>query len=339
MKPTAWPGSASNRDVGASPLFSPHHPTADRAREAALHVVRRDPRQMDEPRSRWTLAAIRRVCTWLGQISLPGVCQVLKRLRVTYKRARDAIHSPDPDYVANLRTVQFHLRDARRQALPWVVVLFQDEMTYERHPGVACAYESRGHVQPLARRSHVSATTRRIVATLDACSGRVIFRQASTIRIPTLIHFYEQVCAAYADQPTPIYLVQDNWPVHLPPDVLARLLPQPFTFPRDLPQNWPTEPRKTWPMAHRLPIRRVLLPTYASWTNPIEQLWRWLRQEILHLHRLADDWAVLQTVVTQFLAQFAVRSSELLRDVGLSDLDALYRSAFQGSDVSPPLPD
>jgi hypothetical protein len=269
---------------------------------------------------------------------LPGVCQVLKRLRVTYKRARDYVYSPDPDYVAKLLTVQMHVREARRQSQPRVALLFQDEFTYERHPTVAHAYAAAGKEQAFAARSHASATTRRIVATLDACSGRVLFRQASAIRIPTLLRFYEQVVAAYADQPTLIYVVQDNWPVHRHPDVLARLIPQTCSFPRYCPPNWPTTPTKTWPEEARLPITLVPLPTYASWTNPIEKLWRWLRQEVLHLHRLADDWAGLQALVTQFLEQFAHGSKELLRYVGLSDLDRLYHGAFVGLAEIPPLP-
>jgi hypothetical protein len=267
------------------------------------------------------------------------VSQVLRRLRVSYKWARDYLHSPDPDYVAKLLTVHVHLQAARRQATPRIVVLFQDEMTYERHPRLAKAYEAGGHAQPLARRGYARNTTQRIIATLDACTGRVIARQASTIRVPTLIHFYEQVCAAYADQPTIIYLVQDNWPVHLHPDVLARLIPQTFAFPRYLPRDWPTTPRHTWPEAKRLPITLMLLPTYASWTNPIEKLWRWLRQDVLHLHRVADDWTALQALVTHFLDQFAQGSNALLRYVGLSDLDRVYRGAFAASGVSPPLPD
>lgn len=333
-----WPDSLSRRDAGASPLFPPLFVNADAAREAVLHIVRRDPRQFEEPRSRWSLAALQRVCAWLKGLTIPGVWQILKRLRITYQRARDYVHSPDPDYVAKLLTIRGHLRDARRQATPRVVVLFQDELTYERQPGLANAYALSGHEQPLARRSHACNTTRRIVGALDAWTGRVIARQASTIRIPTLIRFYEQIAAAYADQPTLIYLVQDNWPVHFHPDVLARLLPQTWEFPRYLPKNWPTTPRKTWPEEARLPIRIVPLPTYASWTNPIEKLWRWLRQDVLHLHRLADDWAGLQAEVTRFLAQFAAGSPELLRYVGLADLDAVYRSVFHGG-MSPPLPD
>ncbi len=59
------------------------------------------------------------------------------------------------------------------------------------------------------------------------------------------------------------------------------------------------------------------LPTYAPWLNPIEKLWHWLKQEVLHHHSLADDWEGLKAAVAAFLARFAHGSSALLRDVGL----------------------
>ena len=65
-------------------------------------------------------------------------------------------------------------------------------------------------------------------------------------------------------------------------------------------------------------IEPVWLPTYAPWLNPIEKLWRWLRQDVLKLHRLADDWPELQRRVNAFLDQFATGSHELLRYAGLS---------------------
>jgi transposase len=67
--------------------------------------------------------------------------------------------------------------------------------------------------------------------------------------------------------------------------------------------------------AHR--IQMVALPTYAPWLNPIEKLWRKLKQDVLHLHRLSDDWEVLQQRVTTFLEHFAAGSLALLRYVGL----------------------
>jgi hypothetical protein len=46
-------------------------------------------------------------------------------------------------------------------------------------------------------------------------------------------------------------------------------------------------------------------------------LWRWLREAILKLHRLAGDWTVLRERVNRFLDQFAHGSQALLRYVGL----------------------
>ncbi len=64
-----------------------------------------------------------------------------------------------------------------------------------------------------------------------------------------------------------------------------------------------------------LPIQLILLPTYASWTNPAEKVWRKLKQEELHLHCLADVWEALKQRVAAFLDRFAQGSRELLRYV------------------------
>jgi transposase len=61
----------------------------------------------------------------------------------------------------------------------------------------------------------------------------------------------------------------------------------------------------------------VWLPTYAPWLNPIEKLWRWLRQDMLKLHQRADDWRALRGRVRAFLEQFAGGSQRLLEYVGL----------------------
>jgi len=96
----------------------------------------------------------------------------------------------------------------------------------------------------------------------------------------------------------------------------------PFAFPR--PPSWSLAPSpaavKRWG-ALQLPIQLVVLPTYASWCNPIEKLWRWLNQDVLHLHRQANDLKALRALVADFLAQFAQGSSTLLRYVGLGISD------------------
>ena len=82
------------------------------------------------------------------------------------------------------------------------------------------------------------------------------------------------------------------------------------------PRSWPSAPS---PTAKRLnlPIQLVPLPTYSPWLNPIEKLWRWLKQDVLHLHRSAHNVPALRALVLDFLAPFTHASDELLRYVGL----------------------
>lgn len=311
---------------GRKPAYASHHPTAEQAREALQHLLRRDPHELGEPRSRWTLASIRRVCQWLHGLTPQGVWQTFQRLRIHYKRGRDYVHSPDPDYLAKLRTVHGHAQALARGES--VALLFQDELTYYRQPTVAPAYEVAGHTQPLARRSYAANSCWRVVATLDACTGRVLYAQGARMGVVELVSFYETVATVYGGART-IYVVQDNWPIHTHPDVLAALEPQRQAWPWHRPHHWRAEPT---PRARclNLPIQLLLLPTYAAWTNPIEKLWRWLKQEVLHLHRLAEQWEELKRRVGEFLNQFAYGSATLLRYVGLQDLTRLYRTALGG---------
>jgi hypothetical protein len=288
------------------------------AREGLLHLLRRDPRQCGVPRTRWTLAELALAGDCLGPITLPGLSQLLRRVGIHYKAARDYIHSPDPDYLDKLAYISQRLAaargsDGRR------VLLYQDELTYYRQPSLARAYEARGRRQPLAQRSHAANTATRAAATLDPFTGRVVPWQGTRFDIPQVVGFYRQVRAAYPEAEQ-IDIVQDNWPVHFHPDVLVALEPQLQPWPLSRPRHWAEEPSpeavRRWGGLN-LPIQLIPLPTYASWTNPIEKLWRKGKQEVLHLHRWAGQLQVLREEFLRFLAQYALGSLDLLRYVGL----------------------
>lgn len=338
MKLKACQGCWSSLGAGGSPRFFPQYLTPEAAREATLHVIRRDPRQFELPQTRWSLSAIQDVCQWLQGITRPGVSKVLRRLRISLGRGRASIHSPDPYYVAKLQTIQMVARRSR-QHQERLVLLFQDEFSYERQPCVSRAYAPMGHEQALARRTQAYNAQRRITATVDAFSGRVCYQQARRITVPTLNRFYESLCYEQYPQATLIYLVQDNWPVHFHPDILGRLIPQTWITPPPVPPNWPSAPSSKTLKKPKLPLKILPLPTYASWTNPIEQLWRWLRHDVLHLHRLAECWPQLQSLVSQFLDQFAQGSTQLLRYVGLTKSTGIYQVIAQANGLPPPLSD
>jgi transposase len=318
IRQQGWQGCWCDRVVAASQLFSPVHPTAAAAQEARQHLCQRDPRTGGVTRSRWTLATLRGTCQWLGGLTLSGVHQVLQRLKLVWKRPRVAIRSPDPDYDAKRADVAAAVAQARTHPSR-IVAVYLDEMTITRQSTLAPAYAPQGHAQARALYSHRANTETRVVAALDALTGRVRFQRAAKITVAVLVQFYQALVAAYPEAER-LYVIQDTWPVHTHPDVLVALTAQQTRWPGYRPPNGPAAPsaraRKKWGHLH-LPIQMVPLPTYASWCNPIEKLWRKLRQAVTHLHRWADDLTALRTQVDHFLEQFAHGSADLLRYVGL----------------------
>jgi hypothetical protein len=112
----------------------------------------------------------------------------------------------------------------------------------------------------------ISNRLTRIVGTLDAFTGQVVFRQATKVGVSMLVKFYQQVVAAYPDA-TRIWMVQDHSFVPFHPDLMVALEPQENPFPFPLPKTWPTEPslraQKKW-HDRKLPLQFVTLPTSAS---------------------------------------------------------------------------
>lgn len=274
-------------DKGASPLFPPQQ--APEARLQLEQLLHERPQTYGIERTRWRLVDLAQAISWLQGHTAAGIYQVLVQLQLHWKRARNTIRSPDPAFrpkwQAVLRAYAAALADPQR-----VVCLFLDEFTYYRQPSLAPAYHPQGVSQPQAHQVPGFNTLTRVVATLDAVTGRVIYRQSRQIDKSELVRFGEQIRAGYP-QAERIYLVQDNWPPHLSPVVL---------------EAWQEQA-----------ITPLFLPTYASWLNPIEKLWRWLKQDRLHLHPWAHDLGSLRQQVSQFLDQFQEGSEALLHYVGL----------------------
>jgi hypothetical protein len=311
--------------VGANPLFPPHHPKGEEAREALLYLLHQGPQAFQQSGTRWQLASILSACPWLRLKSRPGLSRLFKRLKISWKRARAHVHSPDLNYRTKLADVRLWVLHHKAD-LEELVIVFEDEFSLYRHPSLSWEYAPLGHEQPSAEMGHKSNYVWRIAGALNALTGKVTFLDCSHLDIAHMTRFYRQIVADYPAAEE-IKLVQDNWPIHYHPDLLAALQEQDFPYGVYRPANWPTEPKVKTPHL-QLPITILSLPTYAPWTNPIEKLWRFLYQEILHLHRFEDDWGGLKRAVQAFLEQFAQGSPDLLRYVGLSDRSSLYRALF-----------
>ena len=242
---------------------------------------------------------IQKVIRWLANTTQAGVWQILKRLGFSYKYALHFVRSPDPNYRYKRQRILAAYQEVIAKPNE-VVMLFQDEFTYYRRAHVHKCYQLQGKNQ---QRHHHQAgwdNKARIVATLDAVTGQVCYRQRSRIDRWQLCAFYQDIRQQHYPSAQRIYLVEDNWSVHYHPQVLQA--------------------------AEQNKLTLLFLPTYSSWLNPIEKMWRWLRQDVLHNHRQSHDFKQLRTLVTNWLDQFALGSHQLLHYVGLlskKELDSI----------------
>lgn len=245
----------------------------------------------DGPRlSRWTLRGIRASMEWLNEYSLSGVWRVLQAADIQLRQGRPRLFSPDPEYAEKEAYILECLRLTATHPDEYVL-LFLDEMGFFRWADPAPDWMS---ATPLPARTVQSADNNRqwrIVGVLNALSGQVNYLDNYIVGRKVLQQLYPLIVQAYPTAER-IFVVEDNWSIHTHDDVLSVV--------KQFPQ-----------------VELVWLPTYAHWLNPIEKLWRWLRQTVLHLHPYATDFQLLLGHVRAFLDQFANGSLDLLRYVGL----------------------
>jgi transposase len=237
--------------------------------------------------SRWTLRPIRVSVEWLTAYTVSGVWRVLQTCGLTLRASCARLFSPDPDYRLKVQRLHRCLRDAARHP-DTVVALFLDEFGYQRWPEVAPTWGIEAAVAQRAGNNQQWRT----IGCLNALTGQVNYLEGYIVGRQQVIQFYDQIDQVYPKVAL-IYVSQDNWNIHTHPDVLDALT--------------------AWPR-----LKPVWLPTYAPWLNPIEKLWRWVRQDILKMHRWVEDWPLVKQRVRNFLAQFAHGSQDLLRYVGLA---------------------
>ena len=298
---------------GRKPAYSPKSP--EEAEAEIYNTIAQGPEQVNTHQTRWTLRTLGNTVPWLCDISVTGIHQILTRLRISYKRGRTYVRSPDTEYAAKIARLQQVLEETRQHPQT-TVALYQDEFSFYRNPTLAKDWERTGTKTPLAYQSYKVNETCYGIGALNPHTGDVVYQQVPNCKVQALHAFYTEICQRYPKAER-IYLIQDNWSTHFQPNLLSALLPQTVAFVKPRPPNWTGKLSKKIGDLKKLPIEIIQLPTYAPWTNPIEKLWRWVRQSVLHLHRHCDDWQILKNKVMTFMSQFAGGSQTLLRYVGL----------------------
>lgn len=236
------------------------------------------------------------------------------------------MHSPDEEYEQK----EAFLHQVLQKQNPGVVeVLFQDEFTYYADAEVGSDFALLKE-QPLAQLPW-KGSDQRICGALNAWDGAVTVKINRKIGVKEFIQFLEQLTQRYPDAQK-IYLVVDNCPMHFHPNVLAALVEQEHTFKYHLPPSWKKVQPKAQYRQMNINIQMVPLPTYASWLNPIEKLWKLLKKELLQLHPYANHFKELENEIALWLQQFQRGSPRLLRYCGLKKIDGIFADDFRAVD-------
>jgi transposase len=239
---------------------------------------------------RYRLEEVRTSFEWLADYSLSGVWRMLDRLGIGWKRGYINYWSPDPQYRAKVRFIEKCLKIVAADPQQNVAI-FVDEMSYHRWPSAAPDWWPRGKTAPRAEHGSCNNQQWRVIGGLNAYTGQVSYLQNYIVGREQVTLFHQQLYRQYRKMDN-LFVIEDNWNVHTHPEVQAAIAKLPN-------------------------VTMAWLPTYACWLNPIEKLWKWLRQTILHRHRLWDQWPELKHRVAGFFDQFRDGSEALLYYVGL----------------------
>jgi transposase len=231
---------------------------------ALLATLQQSPQQFGLARSRWRLDDLRQVVPALADYHRASLSRLLQRLGVRKRRGRYALTSPDPAYQTKLERIARVDALVRRHPTR-ARLLYLDEFTLHVQPDLGACFSPAG-VEPVAAPALGMPRYYRYAGAIDPHSGQVVWRTGRSMGTQNLARFLRQLRRVYPAER--LFVVWDNWPPHRTPAIVAT--------------------------ARRLQIYLLPLPTYAPWTNPIEQLWRWLTQTLVHHHRLAERPADLQ---------------------------------------------
>ena len=166
-------GLSNKPGRGRKPAFSPKSP--EEAESEVLAAIGQHPGLVNRHQTRWTLRTLGQVVPWLRDVCVSGIHQILSRLGISYKRARDYVRSPDKDYAQKLSRIQQVLEEARENPETCVVV-YQDEFSFYLQPTVAKDWTKTGTKYPLARQSYHPQET---------CYGIGAFNPHTGDRLPT----------------------------------------------------------------------------------------------------------------------------------------------------------
>ncbi|MFT9848085.1 IS630 family transposase [Aneurinibacillus sp. REN35] len=167
------------------------------------------------------------------------------------------------------------------------VLLSQDETPIRAYQALRAVWALKGHQKKIPTLGHHAQVT--LFGTVDVQTGDVFCSSADRCNAVTFLAFLKELVARYADKS--IVLILDNARIHH-----AKLL-HPFL------------------KQHRHRLFLLFLPPYSPELNPIEKLWRWLKDMVI-VNRFHKNESEIRSSVSDFLTFIQSCPEKVLARIG-----------------------
>lgn len=212
------------------------------------------------PSGRWTSALIQDLIfrQWGKEYATKYIPELLKNIGLSHKKMELFSHRVDQKQENKwLLEIWPELQHRARQE--GAVILYEDESTFRMWSRNAYSWGEKG--EQLKGRVYMSNVLQKVFGALELATGRFIFKQAKSLKNHEFVAFLRYLLSRYSQK---IYLIADNGSSHKGKKVSDFL-------------------------AKNTRIEVVRLPVYSPHLNPIEKLWKQVKQERLHNRFFASE--------------------------------------------------
>jgi putative transposase len=234
---------------------------------------------------RWTAAVVQTLIfrRFGVEYAVKYIPQLLASLHLSCKRVEAFSFREDPEAQRLWKVERFPalVRQAQREG---AAILFEDESTFRMWSRTSYSWGETG--KPLRCPVFMNNVYQKVFGAIDLATGRFLYRRGSSLKGEQFVAFLKHLLTRYTCK---VYLVVDNGSSHKGAAVRAFLELN----------------------AHRIEL--VRLPTYSPGLNPIEKVWKQIKQDKLH-NRFFESRIHFQAALSNALSHFQ-RNPETVQSI------------------------
>ena len=218
-------------------------------------MILKKPENFDYNSGIWTCAMIQDLIfkNFNAEYSIGYVNQLLNQMDLSHKKVESISHKADKEEQKKFKEEIFPSVISRALRVKGKI-LFQDESTFRHWSRVSHSWGERG--KPLVTEVNMNSNTQRVFGAIELGSGKFTYKLTKKATTESFIDFLEHLLREYHG--TKIFLVIDNGKIH------------------------DGERIKRFLSNNHDKIEFIRLPKYSPMLNPIEKLWKKVKQGFMH---------------------------------------------------------